>query len=403
MLKRACDGARPRGARALSSRWGRGCAPASRVDAHRFLDEQTGGDAPRDSRVAKPILSRRTGARGRRRLGATTDGSATDPSGAGREGGTGKAADSPMSSPDGPKPARTVASAAQTAWPRRLGLAQGPRVLLARSTASGFTLLEILAALAIAAAIIVGTTALLHDVVLNFDRGTRRVSEAERLLQAVDRLATDFASARFVLPSNPTGIPGSQGAVLFTGDAANVTFVAAGGVAVGPQGEEMVKLSVETDGEVSRLVRRRAAWLEPHRQFPDLAPQDPVVLLEGKVDISFAYGRTTPEGELTWSDSWTGGSGLPRLVRVIVREPISGVDLLAEAPFLVRTDAPAACARAQQPTSNGRPAGPDSAAGTNAARHADPAAVNAQQIGLGCLSIGSTAPAAPADPRRVSR
>src|SRR6201982_1131214 len=67
------------------------------------------------------------------------------------------------------------------------------------TAAGAFTLLETLTALALAAVIIVATTGLLHDVVLHFDRGTRRVSEAEHLLQAVDRLAGDFASARFIL------------------------------------------------------------------------------------------------------------------------------------------------------------------------------------------------------------
>jgi hypothetical protein len=262
--------------------------------------------------------------------------------------------------------------------------------------AGAFTLLEILTALALAAVVIAATTGLLHDVVLHFDRGTRRVSEAEHLLQAVDRLAGDFASARFILRSNVPGAPAPQGAgVLFTGDASNVTFVAAGGVMAGPQGEEMVKLSVEVDGEVSRLVRRRAAWREPHAHFDDLPPQDPVVMLEGRVDISFSYGQLTPQGALTWSDTWSGESGLPRFVRVIVREPNSGVDLLAEAPFLIRVDAPPACARAAQPQ-------PPIAQANVQRRSAQPKAAGASAGGVGCLAIGPARPARPPDQGRTS-
>src|SRR5258708_37166269 len=64
----------------------------------------------------------------------------------------------------------------------------------------GFTLVEALAALAIAAVIIAATSALVHNVALHFDHGTRGVSEGERLILAVERLAADIGSARFVSP-----------------------------------------------------------------------------------------------------------------------------------------------------------------------------------------------------------
>ena len=308
----------------------------------------------------------------------------------------------PMSSAESHKPTLAAVRVARAAelWrrlrtSRRLGdAAGGLRSRPALIKAGGFTLLETLTALAIAAVIVVATSGLLHDVLLHFDRGTRRVSEAEQVLQAVHRLAGDFASARFILRPNVPGASGPlQGAgVLFVGDPSSVTFVAAGGVMVGPQGEEMVKLSVEDDGGVSRLVRRRAAWREPHAHFQDMPPQDPVVLLEGRVDISFTYARLTPEGALAWSDNWTGEFGLPRLVRVIVREPNSGMDLLAEAPFLVRADAPAGCARAVQPPANsGQTAvAAGSVANSNAGRRSvQQAASGPQAGGVACLTNGA--------------
>ena len=59
-------------------------------------------------------------------------------------------------------------------------------------------MIEVLAALAIASVIIMASAALIHNVALFFDRGTRGVTEAERLMLAVERLAGDFGSARFV-------------------------------------------------------------------------------------------------------------------------------------------------------------------------------------------------------------
>src|SRR5260370_11500269 len=63
---------------------------------------------------------------------------------------------------------------------------------------AGFTLIEALAALAVGSVIIMATAALIHDVARHFDRGTRGAQEAERLMLAVERLAQDFNSARFV-------------------------------------------------------------------------------------------------------------------------------------------------------------------------------------------------------------
>ena len=314
----------------------------------------------------------------------------------------------PMSRADGPELRAVWAARAAKLCPRLRTVqdldnrARGAGSPQGWTDAGAFTLLETLTALALAAVIIVATTGLLHDVVLHFDRGTRRVDEAEHLLQAVDRLAGDFASARFILRSNVPGAAAPQGAgVWFTGDSANVTFVAAGGVMTGPQGEEMVKLSVEVDREVSRLVRRRAAWREPHTHFDDMPLQDPVVMLEGRVDISFSYGQLTPQGALTWTDTWSGESGLPRFVRVIVREPNSGVDLLAEAPFLVRADAPAACARAAQPQA-GPPASNLGAQVNVERRSSRPSTAGPPAGGVGCLAIGPSRPTRPPDQGRTS-
>ena len=71
----------------------------------------------------------------------------------------------------------------------------------------GFTLVEALAALAIASAIMIASAGLIRNVATFFDRGTRGASEAERLMLAVGRLAGDFASARFVPRRTGEGAP----------------------------------------------------------------------------------------------------------------------------------------------------------------------------------------------------
>jgi prepilin-type N-terminal cleavage/methylation domain-containing protein len=212
-----------------------------------------------------------------------------------------------------------------------------------RAGCDGFTLIEVLAALAIASVIIMASTALIHNVALFFDRGTRSVTEAERLMLAVERLAGDFGSARFV----PRRTEQRIAAAAFAGEPSGIVFVSAGRAASGSLDDDLISLAVEQDGEVSRLVRRRATWPGPRARFEDVTPKDPVVLIEGKLDISFVFGRFAPDGALAWQANWAGERVLPQYVRLNLRDRATGANLVGEADFVIRANAPAACGQAE--------------------------------------------------------
>lgn len=210
---------------------------------------------------------------------------------------------------------------------------------------SGFTLIEVLAALAISSVIIVATVALVHTVAGNFDRGTRGVDAADRLVLAVERMAADFGATRFVVWKTQSGP-----ALAFRGEQADgekpgqVMFVSGAGTGSVSRADEVVSLTIERTGDMTRLVRRRGAWTGPDTLIEHISMQDAVVLTEGSLDMFFLFGRLNG-GVLAWSSTWLGETTLPRFVRLIMRDRATGADPVGEADFIVSADAPLACGR----------------------------------------------------------
>jgi general secretion pathway protein J len=208
---------------------------------------------------------------------------------------------------------------------------------------SGFTLIEMVAAFAIASVIILAAAALLHNVALSFDRGTGRVAGGERLAVAAQRLSADIAAAGYVLQKTPAGIRPT-----FVGATDRVVFIsslaAPGPIAPPFAGRQVVSLTVEAAGDDSQIVRRQAAWPGPRAPFEDVTLGDDVILLKGAFDAAFQFARAMPDGSLSWVDSWTDEQTMPRSIKLTMRDRASGVDLLGGAEFALRADAPAACA-----------------------------------------------------------
>lgn len=226
-----------------------------------------------------------------------------------------------------------------------------------RQAEQGFTLIEVLAALAIGAAVIAGVAALIHNVALNFDRGTGLAGKTDQLLLAVERIGADLRSARQL----PYGRDAKAG-VAFVGEPRQLRFIAAGGGAAGPQGEEIVSLTVEDVEGTAHLIRRRVPWFGPRTLFESVALRDPVDLIEGRLDIAFAFGSFGADGNPIWSDSWRSQPLLPRLVRLTIRDRASGAELLPGLAFVLRADAPLGCAQAGASTDCLKGGGPAQAA-----------------------------------------
>jgi prepilin-type N-terminal cleavage/methylation domain-containing protein len=220
----------------------------------------------------------------------------------------------------------------------------------------GFTLAEMLVAMAISSTVILSSGMLIHQTVFFFDRGTNIIDENEALALAVDRLVRDFAAVRFVVTkigsAGDSGLPPERVKAIFIAGAASegatsLMFITAGGYNTDAQGEEVVKLSVEETEGATKLMRRQAAWPGPIVPLETVSLGDPVILLKGQFAISFSYGELTKGGELLWNDRWTGDKGLPHSVRMNLRDKVTDADLVPAIEFGIRADAPPSCTLAE--------------------------------------------------------
>lgn len=216
-------------------------------------------------------------------------------------------------------------------------------MIVSAKARAGFTLVETLAALAIAAMVLMSLGTLIRQGVLFFDRGTRAVDVNEQLALAIDSLDHDFAAARFVVQRDATSAVVAFAAEPGSADGPpKVTFITAGGRASGPQGEEVVSLSIEESDGATQLVRRRAVWRGPRMHLDEARPRDAVILLKGPLSMSFHFAKQGEDGRIAWQDHWKGETELPHSVRLAVHDNATGVDL-AGAEFPIRADAPPAC------------------------------------------------------------
>jgi prepilin-type N-terminal cleavage/methylation domain-containing protein len=167
---------------------------------------------------------------------------------------------------------------------------------------AGFTLLETLAALAIAAAAFGVIVEFSMRTLRNWHKGDEVIAAMEMLTRGIGRLRTDLAV------SLPMSAPGSDGAsVLFKGDATTLVFVAATGFGAGNRGVELISISMVPERDFLSVVRNRGPVANPQ---PEL--RDPVVLLRGRMQVRFSYRDRAGQSAATW----IGQPDLPAAVAV---------------------------------------------------------------------------------------
>ena len=207
-----------------------------------------------------------------------------------------------------------------------------------RSPEAGFTLMEVLLVTLLMTIILGGLATVTAQWLPNWNRGMARVQKLERLATGLDRIARDLAVAEMIPADAGTRAP------LFDGAELAVTFVR---TALDPNarpGLEIVRLIEKADDQGLALVRERAPFA-PMAAGAQIRFVDPVVLIRAPFRITFAYAGP----DRIWQPTWRDRPLLPDLIRLAVRDGVTGQTLSVSDAVTVHVNMPPDCARSQSP------------------------------------------------------
>jgi general secretion pathway protein J len=211
---------------------------------------------------------------------------------------------------------------------------------------AGFTLIETLAATALFLMVIAALATITGQWLPSWSHGFARVQRTEQLAFGIDRIVADITAADFITPNAKVKLP------IFDGAELGVTFVRG---AVGPNsrpGLEIVRLA-EIASERGPVLARASAPFVP--LVPDagviqrLKFSEPVVLVRSPFRVVFAYAG--PDG--VWQPTWRDADRLPSVVRVTLRDAVSGETLAVSSAAKIHVEIAAACVNSKTPECGG--------------------------------------------------
>jgi general secretion pathway protein J len=181
--------------------------------------------------------------------------------------------------------------------------------------ARGFTLLEVLASLALLALLMVGVYSGIRTATVSVRAGTALIERSDQIRSAQQFLRRELAQSL----SQPLGHTSRGEPVVFVGTAREMRYVAPLPGYLGQLGPQLQRLRLVDDGAGDSRLELSLALLPPDGRAP-LPLGAPQVLLDHILDGSFSYQGLDQNGAPTgWSQTWVDGQRLPHLVRVALR------------------------------------------------------------------------------------
>ena len=203
--------------------------------------------------------------------------------------------------------------------------------------ARGFTLLELLLAMAITAVIIVIVFGAFRVGIRAWEKGEQNVEKQQRI-RVVTQLMTHQLSSLF-----PSGtMKKTTQMAAFEGSESQVSFFST--FALHPDNRQSVVFSQfivesDVDGANLFLIEKKVSQAGTIVDLEALDDADRVAMLSGLTALRFQYlGHLNPDGGWDWQPQWNldGDSGWPLAVRVQIVDPAFSVPLTVLIPLRSR-------------------------------------------------------------------
>lgn len=186
---------------------------------------------------------------------------------------------------------------------------------MTRRDVRGFTLLEVLASLALLALLMVGVYSGIRTATVSVRAGTALIERSDQIRSAQQFLRHELAQSL----GQPLGHTAHGEPVVFVGTAREMRYVAPLPGYLGQLGPQLQRLRLVDDGAGGLRLELSLALLPPDGRAP-LPLGTPQVLLDHILDGSFSYQGLDRDGAPTgWGPTWVDGQRLPQLVRVALR------------------------------------------------------------------------------------
>jgi len=198
----------------------------------------------------------------------------------------------------------------------------------------GFSLMEVLAALALLALLLVGVYSGIRTATHSVRAGSAAVERLDAVRSAQQFLRRELAQAM----TQQLGKNDKDEAIFFKGDAHSMSFVAPLPGYLGKLGPQAQTLELVDNGKGGQRLEVRFALLPPSGE--PLQPGPPQVLLDDVREGGFRYRGVDDRGRVgAWRTDWPAGDRLPQLVRIDLR--LAGTDYWPQFTVPLRVDASA--------------------------------------------------------------
>lgn len=177
---------------------------------------------------------------------------------------------------------------------------------------AGFTLLEVLAAMALLSLLLLGVYAGVRSTMHTVKAGSVKIEQLDEIRAAQQFLRRELAQAMV----QPMGKDDHGDSIFFVGSVDTMRFVAPLPGYLGRRGPQLIELKLLRSEHGKQLVASLAV-LPPDGSAPQ-ALSEPQVLLDGVIDGRFSYRGVDRQGQpLDWQSAWNVPSpSMPNLVAI---------------------------------------------------------------------------------------